>query len=78
MLSPRGVLCPPMNATSPAAQPTPCPKCRSGMVDVAVTPHPLIPQMRRHTFVCYTCNQTRTYMLPVENGGLAATAVGTA
>jgi hypothetical protein len=44
--------------------PTPCPKCRSDMLDVAVTPHPLIPQMRRHTFVCYTCNQTRTYMLP--------------
>jgi hypothetical protein len=49
------------------------------MIDVAVTPHPLIPQMRRHTFVCYTCNQTRTYMLPVENSSVfAATAVGTA
>ena len=35
-------------------------------IDVAITPHPLIPKMRRHTFVCYTCNQTRTYMLPAE------------
>jgi hypothetical protein len=52
--------------TTVKSQPTPCPKCRSDMVDVAITPHPLIPQMRRHTFVCYTCNQTRTYMLPTE------------
>jgi hypothetical protein len=50
--------------TDDPERPTPCPKCRSAMRDVAVTPHPLIPQMRRHTFVCYTCNQTRTYMLP--------------
>jgi len=56
-----------MSATANDKQPpTPCPKCRSDMVDVAITPHPLIPQMRRHTFVCYTCNQTRTYMLPAE------------
>jgi hypothetical protein len=60
----------PVTGTSATAadkdRPTPCPKCRSDMVDVAITPHPLIPQMRRHTFVCYTCNQTRTYMLPAE------------
>ncbi len=39
------------------------PKCRAGMVHVAVTPHPIVPGMQRNTFVCYGCNQTRTYML---------------
>ena len=34
------------------------------MVHVAVTPHPIVPGMQRNTFVCYGCNQTRTYMLP--------------
>ena len=43
---------------------TPCPKCRSGMIQVAITPHPVAPRMVRHTYVCRTCNQTRTYMLP--------------
>jgi hypothetical protein len=42
----------------------PCPKCRSGMIQVAITPHPVAPRMLRHTYVCRTCNQTRTYMLP--------------
>jgi hypothetical protein len=35
------------------------------MVAVAVTPHPMVAGMQRNTFVCYSCNQTRTYMLPV-------------
>jgi hypothetical protein len=34
------------------------------MIHVAVTPHPMVPAMQRNTFVCYGCNQTRTYMLP--------------
>jgi hypothetical protein len=42
-----------------------CPKCHGAMVHVAVTPHPMVPTMQRTTFVCYRCNQTRTYMLPV-------------
>ena len=42
----------------------PCPKCRATMIHVAVTPHPVVPGMQRNTFVCYVCNQTRTYMLP--------------
>jgi hypothetical protein len=33
------------------------------MAPVAVTPHPVVPGMERHTFVCYACNETRTYML---------------
>jgi hypothetical protein len=41
-----------------------CPKCRTAMVHVSVTPHPVVPNMQRTTFVCYTCNQTRTYVLP--------------
>jgi hypothetical protein len=43
---------------------TPCPKCHSGMIQVAITPHPIALRMLRHTFVCRICNQTRTYMLP--------------
>jgi hypothetical protein len=47
-----------------AANVASCPKCRAGMTHVAVTPHPIVPGMQRNTFVCYACNQTRTYMLP--------------
>src|SRR5262245_35638886 len=41
-----------------------CPQCRTSMVHVAVTPHPVVRSMQRNTFVCYTCKRTRTYMLP--------------
>lgn len=41
-----------------------CPQCRTGMVHVAVTPHPVVRNMQRNTFVCYSCRRTRTYMLP--------------
>ena len=34
------------------------------MVHAATTLHPVIRTMQRNTFVCYTCKQTRTYMLP--------------
>jgi hypothetical protein len=43
---------------------TPYPKCHSGMIQVAITPHPVATRMLRHIYVCRTCNQTRTYMLP--------------
>ena len=43
---------------------TPCPKCRSCMIHVAITPHPVAPRMLKHTYVCRACNQTRSYMLP--------------
>jgi len=33
------------------------------MVHVAVTPHPVVRNMQRNTFVCYSCRRTRTYML---------------
>lgn len=41
-----------------------CPQCRTGMVHVAVTPHPVVRNMQRNTYVCYSCKRTRTYMLP--------------
>jgi hypothetical protein len=52
-----------MSEAPPEARAGLCPKCRAEMVDVVVTPHPIVPRMKRHTFVCYVCNQTRTYML---------------
>ena len=50
-----------MNAPAHSAD---CPKCRGTMTHVAVTPHPVVPRMQRTTFICYGCNETRTYMLP--------------
>ena len=41
----------------------PCPKCRTEMVYVTTMPHPKAPEMRRTTFVCFICNQTRNYSL---------------
>ena len=40
-----------------------CPKCQSRMIYVTAIPHPQAPQMHRTTFVCYPCNQTRSYSL---------------
>jgi len=58
-----------MNALAHSAD---CPKCRGAMTHVAVTPHPVVPHMQRNTFVCYPCNQTRTYMLPALEAAGAA------
>jgi hypothetical protein len=33
------------------------------MVYVTAMPHPTVRHMRKTTFVCYTCHQTRSYML---------------
>ena len=41
-----------------------CPQFRTEMVHVTVTPHPVVRNMQRNTFVCYSCKRTRTYMLP--------------
>ncbi len=60
-----------MNALAHSAN---CPKCRAVMTHVAVTPHPVVTHMQRNTFVCYGCNQTRTYMLPVPDAGAVAAA----
>ena len=50
-------------AQGAAATTAPCPKCSTIMVLAAVTPHPIVPQMKRHTFLCATLIQTKTYML---------------
>jgi hypothetical protein len=36
------------------------------MIYVTHLPHRLAPQMQQTTFVCYTCNQTRSYALSME------------
>jgi uncharacterized protein with PIN domain len=53
-----------MSSTDPTNDTAICPQCRTPMVHVAVTPHPVVRTMQRNTFVCYTCKRTRTYMLP--------------
>jgi hypothetical protein len=56
-----------MNPPHAPTAATPCPKCATAMTHVAMTRHPLMPNMRRNTFVCYSCNQTRSYMLPAAH-----------
>ena len=51
-------------ATSETA--APCPKCRADMVLAVVIPHPVTPQLAKHTYLCANCNQTTTYILPVD------------
>lgn len=44
-----------------------CPKCSTEMIFATSLPHPRAPAtMRRTTFVCYGCNQTRSYSLSVD------------
>jgi transposase-like protein len=47
------------------AQQAQCPKCRNYMVYVTSLPYR---GMRKTTYVCYTCRQTRSYMLPDTAG----------
>lgn len=42
----------------------PCPRCRSDMALAVVIPHPVTPQLGKHTYLCARCNQTKTYILP--------------
>lgn len=51
-----------------------CPKCQIEMRYVTAMPHPKAPEMQRTTFVCYTCNQTRTYVLSSAMAGVYAAA----
>ena len=32
---------------------------------IVVIPHPISSELARHTYLCGTCNQTKTYILPV-------------
>jgi hypothetical protein len=50
-------------ATSETA--APCPTCRADMMLAVVIPHPVTPQLAKHTYLCSSCNQTKTYILPV-------------
>jgi transposase-like protein len=54
-----------------------CPQCRTSMVHVAVTPHPVVRNMQRNTYVCYSCKRTRTYMLPGKPVDTRENAVAT-
>ena len=55
------------------AQQALCPKCRTDMVYVTSLPYR---GMRKTTYVCYTCRQTRSYMLP-DTAGEGPAAGGT-
>jgi hypothetical protein len=57
------------DTTAPTAS---CPKCATTMVPAAITPHPIVAHMERHTFLCAKCNQTKTYMLLAQVGRLPA------
>jgi hypothetical protein len=50
----------------------PCPKCKTDMTLAAVTPHAVAAQLARHTYLCGTCNQTKTYILPVDPSAISA------
>jgi uncharacterized CHY-type Zn-finger protein len=41
----------------------PCPRCHTEMIYVAALPHSKSLTMRKTTFVCYVCKQTRSYAL---------------
>lgn len=43
-----------------------CPKCDTNMVLAAITPHPVAVELARHTYLCARCNQTKTYILPID------------
>jgi hypothetical protein len=45
----------------------PCPKCRTDMVLAVIVPHPVAPQLGKHTYLCARCNQTKTYILPTDS-----------
>jgi hypothetical protein len=36
------------------------------MVLAVVVPHPVAPQLGKHTYLCRRCNQTTTYILPTS------------
>jgi hypothetical protein len=56
-----------MVPSATAATTAPCPKCRADMVLAVVTPHPVAPQLGKHTYLCARCNQTKTYILPTSS-----------
>ena len=57
-----------MLAAATAETTAPCPKCQSDMVLAVIIPHPVAPQLGKHTYLCARCNQTKTYILPTVPG----------
>jgi len=62
-----------MLQVAPSETTVPCPKCRKDMALAVVIPHPVTPQLARHTYLCTSCNQTKTYILPVASSPDSAT-----
>jgi hypothetical protein len=58
-----------MLASAAAETAAPCPKCHSDMILAVVIPHPVAPQLGKHTYLCTRCNQTKTYILPTSPAG---------
>src|SRR5262245_43284869 len=54
----------------------PCPRCQAEMVLAVAIPHPVAPLLARHTYLCARCNQTRSYVLPVDAPGDGEDAAG--
>jgi RNase P subunit RPR2 len=54
------------SASDAEATSAPCPKCATTMILAAITRHPIVAHMERHTFLCAKCNQTKTYMLQAK------------
>jgi hypothetical protein len=54
----------------------PCPMCGTDMVLAVITPHPVSPQLGRHTYLCARCNQTKTYILPAGPSANSETSAG--
>jgi hypothetical protein len=57
----------PLNANetiAPCPTKVPCPKCGTDMALKAVLPHPIIAGMKRHAYVCASCDRARTYYQP--------------
>jgi RNase P subunit RPR2 len=51
-----------------------CHKCHTEMIYVTSLPHPRAPEkMKRTTFVCRACNQTRSYSLSISMAEAYAT-----
>jgi hypothetical protein len=44
------------------------------MIYVTTVPHPIAPRMRRTTFLCCTCNQTKSYSLSPDMAAAYAAA----
>ena len=57
-----------------SATTAPCPRCRRDMVLAVVIPHPVAPQLARHTYLCADCNRTKTYILQATPASVAAGA----